>query len=946
MKNRAISDFARTTLLAATGATKLIATLMLVITGATWVAHAQSVTLFYVATNGNDSWNGKSPTHTSGNNGPFASLAKAQLAVEGVAGTSAVTVQVRGGTYYLPLSPTNPGPLTFGTADSGNAANSIIWENYATEIPVVSGGVPVGAGGLGLTWNKIIIGGKVLWQVQLPSTIQPFEYLFYNDTRRFRARIHDPAGVGYYMSNGSCISTQTGLTVSTSFCNLGTFLRVANSIDPTTDPLGAGCPFSTSGDVPPRHKCLDRFKYSVISGGDSITNWINLKGSYTGTPASPCTPNASNPYPAGDIGLTLIDAWTVDEMRINCVDTNAGEQVIFLICPPGTGGHTCASNGGTASGNGGDNYNFFGPLQNHRYMIENTKDAFLAAEAAGQTGLWFLDRSSSSPVLYYIANAGENPNSATVVLPQLGGQFSGAPATDYIGGSLISATNLSFVTFQNIVFEVDNFVPSYTTGFNNDVNGEMSVPQAIDCESCQHVTFNGVTLQHTSASGILIASSSGTSGTAAQDDVIQNSSFLDMGDSGIRIGHRPTPNDVLGVVVNNVTAQNNLIDGYSRVFPDGEGIAQGNGNHMTYSHNDITDGYHAGISICQITCYGNGTGANGTSITSEYNHLWNMMQGVTSDGGSLYYNIGGANSSGSDDHLLNNLIHDTTDSSIVDTIGGSRIPGTAYGGEGLYLDAQSAGVDVENNVVFHMSGHAIHITEGIGSGQATNLFENNILSLALQGMFTQGKPWPNGCLSGGPQVDLYWNIFNFDQNENPNAPLNSFFVVGGCTNSCGRNYYQFQDFEANAYWRTGTPGTGPLFCSDPNAYQVMSSQPADGSCPAPKDDPLVFLTFDSPSGGAVTWQHGRPPYPPGPPVIMNEDIGEDATTDQGTCSWNPNFGTTGKPSDYHLLNPPPNNPFSVSKTNDTIANAGRTSTGTAPIVPATFPNYSYSNTQF
>src|SRR5208283_6227795 len=50
-------------------------------------AHAAAGTTFYVATDGNDSWNGLSPTYTSGNNGPFASLAKAQIAVEALAGT-------------------------------------------------------------------------------------------------------------------------------------------------------------------------------------------------------------------------------------------------------------------------------------------------------------------------------------------------------------------------------------------------------------------------------------------------------------------------------------------------------------------------------------------------------------------------------------------------------------------------------------------------------------------------------------------------------------------------------------------------------------------------------------------------------------------------------------------------------------------------------------------
>jgi hypothetical protein len=320
----------------------------------------------------------------------------------------------------------------------------------------------------------------------------------------------------------------------------------------------------------------------------------------------------------------------------------------------------------------------------------------------------------------------------------------------------------------------------------------MSVPQAIDCESCQNVTFDGVTVRRTSASAITIASP-GTTGPAAQTDVIQNSTFTDVGDSGVRIGHRPNGSDAVADVVNNVTVQNNLINGYSRVFADGEGIAQGNGNTITYTHNDVMDGYHAGISICQLSCPGNSSGANGTNIISSFNHLQNMMQGITSDGGSLYYNIGGL-TTGLGNQILNNLVHDTTDSSIIDTLSGVKIPGTAYGGEGLYLDAQSGGVTAENNVVYHLSGQGIHLTEGIASGQPTNLFQNNIFSLALQDMFSQGTPWPNGCYSGPPLVELHWNIFNFDQNEDTTKPQTSFYVQGGCTNSCGRAYNLFQDF--------------------------------------------------------------------------------------------------------------------------------------------------------
>jgi hypothetical protein len=71
---------------------------------------------------------------------------------------------------------------------------------------------------------------------------------------------------------------------------------------------------------------------------------------------------------------------------------------------------------------------------------------------------------------------------------------------------------------------------------------------------------------------------------------IENSSFYDIGDSGIRVGHTPASTDTAATIVQGVMAQNNLIQGYSRVFADGEGIAEGNGNNNRYSYNTITDG--------------------------------------------------------------------------------------------------------------------------------------------------------------------------------------------------------------------------------------------------------------------------------------------------------------------------------------------------------------------
>jgi hypothetical protein len=182
-------------------------------------------------------------------------------------------------------------------------------------------------------------------------------------------------------------------------------------------------------------------------------------------PDAPASPGAMAAHPSvGDVELTLFNTWTIDMMRVSCVDT--ANHIIYLTA--------------ATKGNAGV-YNMFGPVTGHRYIVENTRDAFDTARAAGQTGLWFLDRSAQPWTLNYLANRGENPNADTVVIAQL------QPVSP-IGGSLISVASLSDVTLRGIAFEVDDFVPP-PTGFNYDENSDDTLPEAIDCGSCRNVTF-------------------------------------------------------------------------------------------------------------------------------------------------------------------------------------------------------------------------------------------------------------------------------------------------------------------------------------------------------------------------------------------------------------------------------------------------------------------------
>ncbi len=835
---------------------------------------------FFVAPDGNDSWSGTLPAPNSQHtDGPFASIARAQIAVQLLLQSNPnrpIIVMIRQGIYSLPLSPTNPGTLNFTTSDSGTSQMPVTWENYPGEIPMVSGGEPISS--LGLTWTNP---SGNLWQVQLPANTQAFEYLFYKQThrsRRLRSRLQSASGIGFYMNNGSCYSTFTGQVVGISNCNLGTFLKIAATVPPGN----TGCPSVTFEG---QSKCLDRFQYNP---SDPITQWVNLNGTYTGDPSNPCQANSSNPYPAGDIELTLFDSWTVDLMRINCVDTT--NHIIYLT--------------GATYGNSSD-YNCLGPTAGHRYVIENALDAFQQEQQAGQSGLWFLDRSSVPWTLSYVANQGENPNVDSVVIPQL------QPATP-TGGSIIAASQLSYVTFQGITFEMDNFVPP-PSGFNNDTNGENTLPAAIDCESCQHVTFDSITVRHTSASGLQMATLNGHFGPPGNNDVVQNSAFYDIGSSGIHIGHLPLGNDVAANVIQSVIVQNNIVQGYSRVFPDGEGIAQGNGDKITYQHNDIDDGYHSGISVCELGCFG----ANGSNIISQYNHIWNVMQGITSDGGAIYYQTGGAQKNGTGNKILNNLLHDVNDSSIIE----NGVLGTGYGGHGIYLDGQSAGVSVESNVVYRTSQDSVFMTEGPANGQPPNKFQNNIFAYARRAMFRENTAWPQNC-GNSTRANLISNIMYFDQNDRA-----GFYAIEGCADSCGMAFHQFQNFQRNLYWRTDGQ-----FANYDRAFHVLTTTPPPdqaSSCTEPPDPNANWTFFTFP-----TWQNGQP-LVNGQPLSMNEDP-------EGTATVDPGFGNTGHATDF-LLSKSPVAGFDFRQTNNTIKTAGRTNPLiVAPQVLPTFPTYYFT----
>jgi hypothetical protein len=149
----------------------------------TVMAHAATPEMrLYVATNGNDNWSGHlAAPNATRTDGPFATLQRAQQAVRAQrqgGNQKALTVVVRGGTYYLKTA------LLFTSEDSGPSAQAM------TTYAAMPGEKPVISGGERITGWKPDAQGR--WQTTL-SEVQSgnwyFSQLFAGEQRRFRPRL-------------------------------------------------------------------------------------------------------------------------------------------------------------------------------------------------------------------------------------------------------------------------------------------------------------------------------------------------------------------------------------------------------------------------------------------------------------------------------------------------------------------------------------------------------------------------------------------------------------------------------------------------------------------------------------------------------------------------------------------------------------------------------------
>ena len=497
--------------------------------------------------------------------------------------------------------------------------------------------------------------------------------------------------------------------------SLGTYYRVAATIY---------LPGSASGPAPDPNctvymsglgwECFDRFQYTAT---DPISSsWTNL----------------NSPYPQGDIELYDFEKWTVPKLRIKSIDT--ASNIIYLTGPT-------------------DQQDFYhGFMVGHRYVVENIKNELT------QPGQWFLDRSKTPWTLTYLANTGENPPTDTVIVPQ--------------STQVLVATGLQWVTFQGITFEHDNWtVPAL--GYAS-VSQEPTIPAAVGCYNCQNVTMNGVVIAQTSG-GAMEFDTTSTTATNAHN-TIENSALYDVGVFGIRNGLLAQYTDTDSNVAQFALFENNVIAGYGRNIPSGIAIEQGDGHDNTYTHNEIYDGYHSGIEVCNLGCPPGSQNSHGAfNNVISFNHIYNIGQGITDDMGGVYYNTD-PNATGN--QVLNNKIHDVSDASALDADG--------YAGQGIYLDENTSSALVENNLVYRTSAVGQAQTCGPQTAGVPNTIKNNIFAYGRLGTKQEGCDPP---AAGVLQFTFTNNLIYFDMG----------YVQTGYAYCMGGSCTEVQKYSDNMY---------------------------------------------------------------------------------------------------------------------------------------------------
>lgn len=312
---------------------------------------------------------------------------------------------------------------------------------------------------------------------------------------------------------------------------------------------------------------------------------------------------------------------------------------------------------------------FLGPSV--RYYVENT---FAALDHPGE---WYLDRRAG--VLYYYPLPDEDVTAAEVILPvvrQTLVRFEGDP---------LAGLYVEHLVFRGLSFQ------------HTDADLSPTYEHSVQGANCQRGALFATGLRDTlieQCEFTRLGEHAVSLREGCADNTIRQCYIADTGGGGVYLSEAaPRRTDPSGLTLR-TTVENNFIHDGGHIFRASCGVfLAGAASHNRILHNEICDlswvGIHVGWSW---------TGREPAYTHHNevgYNHIHHLGNGVLNDLGGIY-TLGVSPGT----VLHHNHIHDIT------RFEQGRL---GYGGWGIYLDAGSSEIQVEDNVVHDTRDGGLHV---------------------------------------------------------------------------------------------------------------------------------------------------------------------------------------------------------------------------------------------
>ncbi len=497
--------------------------------------------------------------------------------------------------------------------------------------------------------------------------------------------------------------------------------------------------------------------------------------------------------------------------------------------------------------------------RNFRYYLSNV------FEALDEPGEWYLNRHTGT--LYYYPLPGEELAQADVVAPVMKSrmiEFAG----DLASGKTIEHLHVRGLAIRHLDGDMDTHNGAYR-------QGHMYLTSAIVAKGLRHASFERCEFSQLGEYALELAD-------GCRDVAVRQCHIWDLGAGAIQLGVtdlgtllagqrsavssqrpvnaspsaadlRPPTSDLLNNprYVTDLVIDNCCIHRLGTVWHGSYGIVNRFASRTRITHNEIFDTHWDAIGLDARWDWKGEAYSHGNEIA--YNHLHHLGLRYQTDAAGVYQ-FGPL-----DTHIHHNLIHDTA----------------AYpyncGYAGVYLDEQSRGARVENNLVYNADWYAYFQHKGMD-----NLFRNNIGAFARDGLILRGglnEQWQANYMEACRNIYVSSNAVAIKADWQPGLkpPLlhsNLYHTIapGTALTFAGKSLSEWQALGHDTNSVVADPG-----CRNPAAFDF--SLPPD----APACRLIGFVPFDEEirkAGltGEAAWRGIPKRYPPRTPsAVWSED---------------------------------------------------------------------------